>query len=88
MKAKPPLTFCEAEVLARVSLGRDPWGTSRGTQSRTVSQAMVRLKNKGFITYSYHSGGRSESTQEGDEALRETFYQAMRNGQRFGEELR
>lgn len=44
------LTELEVEVLRRLKLGLDPWyGGSGGVGSRTVSQALGRLRKKGAI---------------------------------------
>lgn len=71
----PDLTRFEAETLALVSLGEDPWRGWNGTSgSRRFSQAMGRLHRKGFIAYSYQPGERDKVTPAGESALLAKFH--------------
>lgn len=84
--SKPPLTLLEAEVLARVALRLDPWrGPGRtgtwgrtGTGSRTVSQALGRLRRKGYILGRLAAPVATVSP-EGEHALEITFRWALYN---------
>lgn len=79
VKGDPFLTWREAEVLANVSLGLDPWnGFANSSRSRVVSQAMARLKRKGFIEYAYRPGELDMATDRGLAELRRSFECAMR----------
>jgi len=83
---KAPLTLLEAEVLARVSLHLDPWrGPGRtgtwgrtGVGSRTVSQALSRLRRKGYILGRLAAPVATISP-EGEHALEITFGWALYN---------
>lgn len=70
------VTRIEAEALARVSLGRDPW-RGVGVGSREVSQALGRLRRKGFVRKDFSAMGRS-ITPEGERALAVAFEHALR----------
>lgn len=48
MKKKDEVTLLELKVLVDIAMERDPWRQAGG--SRTVSQAIGRLKRKGFLT--------------------------------------
>ncbi len=84
--AKSPLTLLEAKVLAHVSLRQDPWDGVRGRKrsldvprdsshvgSRKVSQALGRLRRKGFVDrFPLYN-----ITPSGESALSETFRFAL-----------
>jgi hypothetical protein len=76
----PPLTLLEAEVLAMVSLGLDPWRGCAGVGSRRVSQAMSRLRRKAFVNYGMLPGEKDWPSPAGDAALLETFRWALARG--------
>jgi hypothetical protein len=83
VKRKHPLTNLETHVMALVSLGADPW-EKRGGQagaSRAVSQALNRLKLKGFVEIDYGHGRCYRATPNGDAALLETFRCYLEAGQ-------
>lgn len=47
MKKKDDVTLLELEVLIDIAMARDPWRHAGG--SRTVSQAIGRLRRKGLL---------------------------------------
>ena len=49
MVKTPTITELEHQVLADLVEGRDPWRHHQGTASRPISQAVGRLKRKGYL---------------------------------------
>jgi hypothetical protein len=45
----PTMTELEADVARAIRMHRDPWEHVPGTGSRRVSQAIGRLRRKGFV---------------------------------------
>ena len=73
---KPPLTLLEAQVLAYVSLRLDPWRGKAACGSRTVSQALNRLRGKGYVLARLAEPFATISA-EGARALEVTFRWAL-----------
>ncbi len=47
---RKPLTVWENEILRAIAEGRDPWEGRHGSgRTRSVSQAIARLKRKGYV---------------------------------------
>lgn len=82
LPAKPPLTMIEARCAALVSLGLDPWEGRHGNGSRTVSQAVSRLRRKAYLAYSFVAGQPDRLTDQGIAALETTFRWALHQGVR------
>lgn len=78
---RAPLTALEASTLAALSLKLDPWrGLRWSTQSRSVSQAVQRLKRKGYLQGEAWTN-QADMTPKGADALETTWRWYLAHGQ-------